>query len=637
MIFPLRGAQQRSDDKLYVEDVFSAYTYTGTGDARSIVNGIDLAGEGGMVWTKGRNSAQSHVLYDTARGATKELVSHSTNAETTQLQGLTAFNNDGYSIGTLGQFTQSGVNFVGLTFRKAPKFFDVVTYTGNGATQSIAHDLGIAPGMVVTKRLSATGNWNTWHRGLTAGNYIALNITAGESNSSTANFFGNNSVTVDPTATHFTIGNIPALNGNGDTFIAYLFAHDDSDEGIIQCGSYTGNGSAAGPIVNLGWEPQYVMIKRSDSTGSWVILDTARGLVVNDEDAALFANNSNTESVGAAYLNLTGSGFQVKYAGADFNASGGTFVYMAIRKGNMRVPTDATKVLEIIARGGNGGNDVVSLSTVRSPDFGIIRRRNGTANFNWQDRLRGTASQLTSTTTAAETTLTTRITNFGSDSFGLGADSVTNGAGATYINYLLKQARGFLDIVAYTGTGAAKAEAHNLGVAPELMIVKSLNAAADWAIYYGDPTDYLVLNSTAVSVDEIQLWNDTAPTATEFTVGQHGSTGWPARTYIAYLFASCPGVSKVGTFISTGAAQQIDCGFTSGARLVMLKSIDSTSAWYILDTVRGIVAAADPYLLFNSTQAEVSFLDVLDPYAQGFELAGGIFSAGVTCLYMAIA
>jgi hypothetical protein len=137
----------------YVEDVFSTYLYTGTGSTQTITNGIDLDGEGGLVWTKGRNAAQSHGLWDTDRGVTKYLVSENTNAQATY-SGLTAFNSNGFTLGSGNEWNQSGNTFASWTFRKAEKFFDVVTYTGDGAeTQTINHSLGSTPGFIVAKNV----------------------------------------------------------------------------------------------------------------------------------------------------------------------------------------------------------------------------------------------------------------------------------------------------------------------------------------------------------------------------------------------------------------------------------------------------------------------------------------------------
>ena len=145
----------------YVEDVFSAYTYTGTGASLAINNGIDFSGQGGLCWLKWRSgtNAFGHALFDTARGATKQLKSETTAAESTETR-FTSFDNDGFTLSGDTELCLSGDKYVSWSFRKAAKFFDVVTYTGDGvAGRTIAHSLGQAPGMVIIKKTSATSDW----------------------------------------------------------------------------------------------------------------------------------------------------------------------------------------------------------------------------------------------------------------------------------------------------------------------------------------------------------------------------------------------------------------------------------------------------------------------------------------------
>jgi len=112
-------------------------------------------------------------------------------------------------------------------------------------------------------------------------------------------------------------------------------------------------------------------------------------------------------------------------------------------------------------------------------------------------------------------------------------------------------------------------------------------------------------------------------------------------TYVAYLFATAAGVSKVGSYTGTGTTLQINCGFTGGARFVMIKRTDSTGDWYVWDSARGIIAGNDPYLLFNSTAAEVTNTDYVDTYSLGFEISStapaAINANGGTFIFLAIA
>ena len=168
------NTSQVSADQLFIEDVFSTYLYTGNGSTQTITNGIDLAGKGGMVWFKSRtNAAANHLLYDTNRGATAALFPNLTNATQTTSTGLTAFGPSGFDIGSSLGLNESAAAIASWTFRKAPKFFDVVTYTGTGTAHNIAHSLGVVPGCIIVKRTDTTGNWPVYHKDLnSAGNCL---------------------------------------------------------------------------------------------------------------------------------------------------------------------------------------------------------------------------------------------------------------------------------------------------------------------------------------------------------------------------------------------------------------------------------------------------------------------------------
>jgi hypothetical protein len=315
---------------LDIADAFSTDLYTGNGAAQTITNGIDLSGEGGLVWEKTRYSASyNHNLVDTVRGERKILFSNSTNAEVTTnsaLNDLTSFNSDGFSLGSdEWGMNASGQTHVAWTFRKAPKFFDVVTYTGTGDIRTIAHDLGVAPGWVVVKRLDSAEDWRTWHRGLDtafSGRYINLN-SASPQNYQPAYFTG-----TDPTDAVFSLGTNVDVNASGGSYVAYVFAHDTDDDSVIQCGSYTGNGSATGPTVTLGWEPQWLLVKNASTTRGWYIFDSARGLTKRLEP-----NSSGAEATTAAAgpFDFQATGFQPIAADVEYNRSGDNYIYMAIR------------------------------------------------------------------------------------------------------------------------------------------------------------------------------------------------------------------------------------------------------------------------------------------------------------------
>jgi hypothetical protein len=191
-----------------------------------------------------------------------------------------------------------------------------------------------------------------------------------------------------------------------------------------------------------------------------------------------------------------------------------------------------------------------------------------------------------------------------------------------YINYFYTRAPSFFDVVCYTGTGSARTVAHNLGVVPELMIVKRRNASGYWLVYSATigATKALYLNDTSSAVTDSAYWNNTSPTSTVFTVNTDGDVNAGGGTYVAYLFATCAGVSKCTSFTGTGTLQTIDCGFTAGSRFVLIKRTDSTGDWYVWDSSRGLSSSTDPYLLLNSTAAEVTSTNWVDTTSTGFQV-----------------
>jgi hypothetical protein len=203
-----------------------------------------------------------------------------------------------------------------------------------------------------------------------------------------------------------------------------------------------------------------------------------------------------------------------------------------------------------------------------------------------------------------------------------------------------RRAPGFFDTVCYTGDGNNnRAISHNLTVTPELVIIKRRSSTLGWIVNSRQllSDDYLTLNSTNASAAGGYLKSNNATT---FTISD-GLPNASPETYVAYLFATCAGVSKVGSYTGNGTTQAIACGFTGGARFVMIKRTDSTGDWYVWDTARGIISGNDPYLLLNSTAAEVTSTDYIDPASSGFEISStapaAINANGGSFIFLAIA
>ena len=306
----------------YVDDVFSTWLYTGNGSTQTITNGIDLAGKGGLTWLKSRSAATDHKLTDTVRGTTKALISDTAGAQTTDANGLTAFNSTGFSLGTDSVYNTNAATYVSWTFREAAKFFDVVTYTGTGSARTIAHSLGIAPGMVIVKRTDVSANWQVYSNGLTSAAYsMQLNLTNAQASAPTV---WNSTA---PTSSVFSVGTDATVNASGGTYVNYLFA---TCAGVSKVGSYTGNGTTQ--TINCGFTggARFVLIKRTDSTGDWYVYDTARGMTTLT-DPYLLLNSTAAESATLGSVTTVSTGFAVNASIlAAINTNAATYIFLAI-------------------------------------------------------------------------------------------------------------------------------------------------------------------------------------------------------------------------------------------------------------------------------------------------------------------
>ena len=634
------AAGAASGEITYVDDVFSTFLYDGNSGSQSINNGIDLAGEGGLVWLKCRTNTERHSLQDTERGVNLLLDSGDTIPQSS-ITSVNAFNSNGFSLNSSnGIFNETGKDYVSWTFRKAPGFFDVVTYTGNGSVQNISHSLGSVPGMIIVKNITSTTNWEVYHKFTDFGspqNYkLELNEIPGrQSNSNVWN-------DTAPTSTQFTVGT--NNSANGDNYVAYIFADaadsdaqifgTDGDEGIIYCGMFSGSGVE----VNLGWEPQWLMVKPYTQSWNWEVYDNMRGVTTNASGRALKPNNTDAEA-GTSSITFTSTGFTQNTFGASYPC-----IYVAIRRPH-KPPTAATEVFKPVVQTAQG-----TVTAGFPIDMAIFADNSSTWGYNStiQNRLNGGTQALVTNTVDAE--LSSSNTTFDSNT-SLTDGWISGGQSGLYLNF--KRAPGFFDMVAYTGSGVPSTVVnHNLGAVPELTIIKRRDQASTygwyvWANVISSALSNLNGSANLNTANQYYLgntmWNTSPPTSTQFIVdGAVSDVGASSATYIAYLFATLPGISKVGSYTGTSGIINVDCGFTAGARFVMIKRTDGAAGgWYLWDSARGITSGNDPYILLNSTASTVTNTDYIAPYSAGFTVnASGpaeLNDNGGTYLFLAIA
>ena len=643
------GAGGGAGAAVYIEDVFSTWLYTGTGAAQTIVNGIDLSTKGGLVWIKNR-TAYSHALFDTTRGVENLIKSNATEAQSNLSGSLTSFTTSGFSVGSAGIVNDgsgSYPNNVSWTFREQPKFFDVVTYSGSSSSQTISHNLGSAPGCIMIKKLDSNtfdAGWAVYHRSLSNpnNNYLVLNTTAATAD------YGAPYISSVSSTTFTVAGGAGSISIAGSTYIAYIFAHDAGGFGaagtdnVISCGKFEAgsNNPSGSATVTLGYEPQWILTKNATgtSTTAWQIYDNMRGVTALSPPSYPTSNALNPNTTGAE-----GSTGQYSFNATGFVNTGGynngdQIIYIAIRRGPMKVPTVGTSVFAPIARTGNATATNVPTGFTTDLVIDANRTRSSFTGTFFFDRLRGSTRKLSSNTTAEERAEQgmTLDTNNGINV--IGTDSVWNNSGISYIYWNFQRAPSFFDEVCGNAASFTFSASHNLTVVPEMIITKDRDGASNWAVYHSalGVTKYLYLNSTNAVANASPNWSATSTTFSDISIA-----AGPTDAMVAYLFATCAGVSKVGSYTGTGALLTVNCGFTSGARFVLIKRTDSTGDWWTYDSARGITSSNDPYLFLNSTAAEVTNTNYVDTDTTGFKVTAaapaGLNASGGTYIFLAIA
>ena len=637
--------------KTYVDDIFSTFLYKGTGSTITINNGIDLSGEGGVVFIKRRDSSGAPYVFDTIRGANQAMMTNDQQADFTLSNSLTAFNSNGFTIGTSSNINTSGATYVGWTLRKADKLFTMGTYTGNGGTsQTISHNLGVTPSMIWVKMTSTNESWYVYHKDMGNGspqnnaNEHQMRLDSYAARSSDQSQWWNDT---SPTASQFTVGSSSGLNANNSTFQYYLFAHDQQEFGendshsIFKFGHYQGNGSSLD--INLGYEPQWIFIKCSQgwSNKDWQIIDSMRGAVSDGNDQLLQYNTGAAES-SATRLNFTATGFTVATGDAHFNDNGSQYIYWAIRRpdGYVGKPPELGSEVFSMNSGANSGAPLFDSTHV--VDYQFVRNINSTWNWETGARLIG-SKQVYLNTTGAETNI---------DPNGWKYDYMngwhTNASGiSNYMCWMFKRHAGFT-VCTWEGDGVAGRQiAHDMNKTVEMLWLKNRSSSShNWMCYHKglnggtNPEDYFLrLNTADAEGSSSTYLNSTAPTSTNITLGSINAINANGSDFIAMLFASVDGISKVGYFDGSDSNQTITTGFQP--RFLIIKNVTTGGEgywWYVFDTVRGWdVSSGVKYLTLDRNTAQADTLNMSgNPTSTGFSLTGnkgGTNDAGQKYIY----
>ena len=684
-------------------DSFNTILYTGTGSSQSITS---LGFQPDFVWIKARNATASHGFYDSIRGVSQVISSESTSSQTDLgSYGLTTFNSNGFSVSDIasggngvngasgGTYSGTPPNYVAWCWKAGGSYvtntdylfdgkisanpdagFSIVETTTGDSTASVEvqygefkynHGLSQAPELIITKITDQSGNWDTFFYPNGTGTTVKtlqLNLTA----SAATYTIGTHIVDINSTFAH--IWNYPNSNTSpGRNIITYNF---HSVDGYQKIGSYTGTGTSNGNFVETGFEPAFLMVKRTDGGAqNWLIFDNKRS-TTNPRTKKLAPNLSSDENNSGTIgtdaqdnIDFYDNGFKPVTSNNHTNISGGTFIYLAIAADPDTTTPTVENSFDVVTYTGTSSGQ--SISTDFKPDLVWIKNRSAAFNHALYDSVRGAEAPLFGNTTSAEDSDvgdTYGLKSFDSGGFTLGYNgAISNTSGNNFVAWCWKagdhdrnlptinttgsinslvsanQNAGF-SIVKYKGTGANATVGHGLSSSPELIFVKTLDTIDNWMVLSTavGATKKAALNANNAFDTDSAPWNDTAPTSTVFTVGTKDATNKSGDEFIAYCWHSVTGYSKIGTYSSSYPnTPAINVGFAP--KFVLIKSHNQARNWVIHDTQRG-----DDYQLYaNLTSSEGNIGTQVQLTSTGFEVSGGGADqdggSGYSYIYLAIA
>ena len=443
---------------------------------------------------------------------------------------------------------------------------------------------------------------------------VASNVKLLCCNQSTANGYS-----VSPGA--ITAHNSPIAHSMSpfDDPDGYKFGENE-DQNIIKTGSYIGNGNSDGPRVHLGWEPQWLMVKSAEqSTEQWHIIDDVRGMIYGGNELHMEASTMNGD-LSAQLFHATPNGFHVQTGDSKMNNNGGLYIYYAIRRPDPLVakpPEAGTDVFAIDT--GSQSSNIPLFDSGFKVDFGMIK--NSTGSDNWWAGSRLTQYEYVEPNRNVAGAQWIVFSFDHTEGF-----SQHSSYGTNYIGWMWKRHAGF-DVVTYKGDGQTHRQIpHNLGKAPEMMWLKPRDSTGKWNVYHKEANGgvnpeqwYILLDSSAAAGVYEPIWQHTAPTATDFTVGNYSEVNDNSYSYLMMLFASVDGISKVGSYTGNGNANGPTVPLGFAPKFILIKGWGNGNNWYVYDTTRGLASGNDQRLQLNDNGNQTSSDDIT-PSSTGFQV-----------------
>ena len=613
------------------ESYFNTKLYTGNGSTQALT-GVGFAPA--FVWIKARSVGYSHSLQDTVRGpgTGTSLYSDLQSAQGTygSYGQISAFGTDGFTVASGGhgtyptaQVNQNGVTYASWNWKGASSSvtnnvgtitstvsaspesgFSIVKYTATGTiiTNTVGHGLTTKPSLIIQKGANTTSNWFPITDVVDGSvDYLMLNSNGAKGDMS--GIYADFSIN-DTTFTNWY------SNTSGE-IITYCFANVD---GYQRIGSYIGNGSTTGPYIYTGFEPAWIMIKRTDAAGAWNIFDNKRNSA-NPRNSILQANVADQEYTNVLYnFNFYTNGFQSLNSNNDWNASGGSYIFIAIAANpDTTEPTKANSFKTKIYTGNGSTRSITDIGF--KPDFTWIKKRaNDTKAHRLFDSVRGPNNVIYSNLTNVAATPTDELTAFIDGGFSLGnASAVNDGASDTYVAWSWKgldhdrnlatinndgsipsvvsanPAAGF-SVVKWIGTGVDGTKiGHGLQGSPEMIITKGLSNATSWVIGVGNISglsinDYFTFTSYA-KANSSTFYQ--AYSTNTFQVGVSAANEMnksSSNQYISYCFRTIAGHSKVGKYTGTGVSG-LEIALDFSPSFLLVKGAGATG-WILIDNQR---------------------------------------------------
>ena len=670
------------------ESYFNTKLYTGTGSAQSIT-GVGF--EPGFVWIKSRtaNSYPNNVLQDSVRGPNQYVISDLANAQGTNAT-FGSFDANGFTL-TSGNVTWngSGSDYVSWNWKAASSNttnndgtiastvrasqesgFSIVKYTGNGTDgATVGHGLSFAPEIIIIKNLDSNStNWMVKVPSIMTDdkNYLYLSDTSAVQTAGSTTFIK----TVNSSI--FTLGTSGQTNATDD-FIAYCF---HSIDGYQRIGSYAGNGSADGPFVYTGFEPAWLMIKRTDAAAEWNIFDNKRD-TENPRDITLWAQANSSESTasqsGVYDVDFLSNGFQIKNTYNPFNNSSGTYLFWAIAANPDTTAPTKTNSFKAITWAGSGG--ATNITTVGfKPDL-VLWKAVDSASYNWKaiNSIRGASRNVYPNLTNAEAS-DVATTAFIDNGFSFGSGGNGNVSSLNFVGYAWKGLDHDRNLAAINNDGSrpslvsANPDAgfsvvqhrsagtfeqfgvgHGLSSAPQAIIMKALTTTGDWYLLTNvidGSGDYIKFNDVTVKVDI------TGSASSLFRFDPKTFTNWwsSANTIINFCFHSVDGVSRIATYTGVTGAKRVyttDDGTSTGSggfspSFIIIRNVFVAGAWMVYDSARS--STPDPLnksLMINyASQEVVQGTYTINVHSDGFTVnsnLGATNANGNTYFYIAFA